>query len=103
MAPYIKYYREQLGEELVAPLVEIGSFDASVGNKLSKRVKILISIYFYNFIQEPVHDTFLATFPLVLNHPDILDLAKVKVNNSFFNLLRLIFPLIKKKEYIHIS
>lgn len=30
-APFMKFYREQLGEELVAPLIEIGSFDASAG------------------------------------------------------------------------
>lgn len=55
VAPFIKFYRDQLGEEFVAPLIDIGSFESSI---------------------EPIHDIFLSTFPNALYHPDILDQVK---------------------------
>ena len=51
-APFIKYYREELGLEILEPLIVIGSFDTST---------------------EPIQSRFLSSFVEALKQPDILD------------------------------
>lgn len=35
VAPYLKYYYEEVGLKIIAPIVEIGSFDLSTGDYFS--------------------------------------------------------------------
>jgi hypothetical protein len=56
VAPFIKYYEEILCSEILAPLIEFGSFDVST---------------------EPIHSAFAKWFPHSLMYPDILNAARV--------------------------
>ena len=58
VAPFMKFYQETLGYEILAPLVEFGSFDVST---------------------ETIHSAFLKWFPHALMFPDILNAARVTV------------------------
>ncbi len=49
IAPFIKYYREELALKLLVPLAEFGSFDVSTGNiKYEIFMRIILEKYFIN-------------------------------------------------------
>ena len=60
VAPYLKYYREELGVEFLKPILEKGPFDICT---------------------KSIHSEFLKIFPACLTQPDILDSLKFLFNS----------------------